>query len=44
MPPEHRGDELQERDDVLRPGLRARGFAVEQEVQEAEADGVALGV
>jgi hypothetical protein len=37
-------DEVQERDDVERPQLRAQRLAVEEEVEELEADGVALGV
>jgi hypothetical protein len=37
-------DEMQEGDDCEGPLLRADGFAVEEEVKEFEADGVALCV
>jgi hypothetical protein len=37
-------DEVEEGDDREGPLLRARGFAVEEEVEELEADGVPLGV
>lgn len=42
MFPQYRGDELEEGDDVERAGLRAGWFAVEEEVEKFEADGVAL--
>lgn len=44
MAPKDSGDELQEGDDVERADLGARGFAVEEEVEELEADRVALDV
>ena len=44
MFPEDGGDELEEGDDVEGTGLGARGFAVEEEVEELEANGVALDV
>jgi hypothetical protein len=44
VPPEDRRDELQEGDDVQRPDLGARRLAVEEEVEELDADGVALDV
>lgn len=37
-------DEVQQRDDVERPRLRPRRLAVQQEVEELEADRVALHV
>jgi len=42
--PEDCGNELQERDNVEGAELRAWLFAVEEEVEELEADGMALGV
>jgi hypothetical protein len=42
--PEVDFDEVQEGDDRQRSGLGACGFAVEEEVEEFEADGVALRV
>ena len=42
MTPENGGDELEEGDYVLWPGLRARGFAIEEQVQQAETYGMAL--
>lgn len=44
MPPEDCSDELEEGDDVEGSGLRARGLAVEEEVEEFEAYGVALNI
>lgn len=44
MPPQDRGDELEQRDDVEGPHLGARGLTVEEEVEELEAYGVALDV
>jgi hypothetical protein len=44
VPPEDCGDELKEGDDVEGADLRARGLTVEKEVEELEADGVALDV
>lgn len=44
VPPQHRRDELEQRDDVQWPRLRARRLAIQQEVKELEADGVALDV
>lgn len=44
MFPEYVSDELQQGDDVQRPRLRARGFAVEEEVEEFKADRVALSI
>jgi len=42
--PENGGDELEKCDDVKGSGLRARGFAVEEEIEEFEAYGVALDI
>jgi hypothetical protein len=42
--PEDGGDELQEGDDVEGADLGACGLAVEEEVEELQADGVALDV
>lgn len=44
MPPEHCGDELQEGDYVQGPGLCACRLAEEEEIEELEANGVALNV
>jgi hypothetical protein len=42
--PQNSCDELEERYNVEGAGLRARGFAVEEQVEELQADGVALGI
>ena len=44
MSPEDGGDELQEGNDVEGADLGARRLAVEEEVEELEANGVALDV
>jgi len=44
MSPEDGSNELQEGDDVEGPNLGARGLAVEEEVEELQADGMALNV
>lgn len=44
MTPENGGYELEEGDDVKGTGLCAWRFAVEEEIEEFEADGVALDV
>lgn len=44
MSPEDCGDELEEGNDVEGSCLSARGLAVEEEVEELEAYGVALNV
>lgn len=44
MFPENSGDELEEGDNVEGTGLGARGFAVEEEIEEFEAYGVTLDV
>lgn len=44
MSPEGLRDELEEREDVQGPGRGGRGEPVEEEVEEAQAEGVALFV
>lgn len=44
MLPEDGRDELEKGDYVKRPGLGAGGLAVQEEVEEFEADGMALVV
>jgi hypothetical protein len=44
VPPEDCGDELEQGDDVEGSGLRAGGLAVEEEVEQLEAYGMALDI
>ena len=44
MFPEYGGDELKQGYDVQWTGLRARGFAVEEEVEEFETDWMTLSI
>jgi hypothetical protein len=44
MRPEVTLNKVQERNDIQWAGLRAEGFADEEEVEEFEADGMALEV